>query len=262
MVALHGHGMTSKYFAGPADPALSLLELGATLGFTVWAPDRPGYGTARDADPAWFPMLPQSELLAAAIDLFAERQSIGTGCMLLGHSFGFKLAIAIAAAPPKTRLLGVEGSGTGVMYGFDPGHGPPRSQSGDVGPAWGPAHLYPADTFERGVAPTAPVAPPPPGEAAQWIDDVHRIGPHVKVPVRFTFGEHDRLWLVSDEHFDALRSIFIASPSVTFDVQRGAGHNVSLSNAARVYHLKALAFAADCLERVRAGASGVSDPAL
>jgi hypothetical protein len=45
-------------------------------------------------------------------------------------------------------------------------------------------------------------------------------------------------------------------------VQRGAGHNVSLSNAARVYHLKALAFAADCLERARAGASGVSDPAL
>ena len=46
VVALHGHGMTARYFAGPADPELSLLEVAAALGFTVWAPDRLGYGAS------------------------------------------------------------------------------------------------------------------------------------------------------------------------------------------------------------------------
>jgi pimeloyl-ACP methyl ester carboxylesterase len=247
IVALHGHGMTSQYFAGPADRASSLLELGAAIGFTVWAPDRPGYGAAHDADPAWFPMLRQAELLAAAIDVFAEEHAVGMGCVLLGHSFGFKLAIAIAGSPPKTRLLGIEGSGTGVMYAFEPGVRPPRSDPGDVGPAWGPAHLYPAEMFERGVGPMAPIAPPPAGEAAQWVDDVRRIGPEVRVPVRFTLGDHDRLWTVSVDHFHELDAIFTASPAVSFDVQRSAGHNVSLGKTARAYHLKALAFAEDCL---------------
>jgi pimeloyl-ACP methyl ester carboxylesterase len=247
IVALHGHAMTARYFAGPADPGLSLLELAASLGFTVWAPDRVGYGSSADADPSMFPMVPQAELLAAAIDRFAESHDVGAGCLLLGHSFGLKLALTIAARPPATPVIGVDGAGTGTMYTFRPHVDPPIMLPGDVSPAWGPAHLYPSATFLPDVSPAAPVAPPPKGEALTWLDDIRRLGADIRVPVRFTFGEHDRLWVVSEEHFDAIRSTLPGAPFVAFDVQRGAGHNVSLSNTGRSYHLKAIAFAEECL---------------
>jgi pimeloyl-ACP methyl ester carboxylesterase len=248
VVALHGHGMTSRYFAGPADPALSLLELGATLGFTVWAPDRVGYGaSATVPDPSLLAMLPQADVLSAAVDRFADNHDVGAGCVLLGHSFGLKLALAIAARPPSTAVLGVDGAGTGITYAFRPGVAPPATVPGDEGPAWGPPHLYPPATFRPETLPAALVATPPENEAAEWPDDLRRLGSHIRVPVRFTFGEHDRLWVVSEEHFDAIRSALPAAPSVAFDVQRGAGHNVSLSWAGRAYHLKALAFAEECL---------------
>jgi pimeloyl-ACP methyl ester carboxylesterase len=248
VVALHGHGMTARYFAGPADPALSLLELGAALGFTVWAPDRVGYGaSATVGDPSLLAMIPQSDVLSNAVDRFANSHDVGAGCVLLGHSFGLKLSLAIAARPPSTPVIGVDGAGTGITYAFQPGVAPPSTVPGDEGPAWGPPHLYPPATFRPGTLPAAPLATPPENEGAEWPDAFRRFGPHIRVPVRFTFGEHDRLWVVSEEHFDVIRSALPAAPSVAFDVQRGAGHNVSLSWAARAYHLKALAFAEECV---------------
>ncbi|NEE43926.1 alpha/beta hydrolase, partial [Streptomyces sp. SID8455] len=44
LVALHGGGMRAGYFDSRARPGLSLLALGAQLGYTVLAVDRPGYG--------------------------------------------------------------------------------------------------------------------------------------------------------------------------------------------------------------------------
>lgn len=67
--------------------------------------------------------------------------------------------------------------------------------------------------------------------------------------MRFTFGDHERLWEVSDEHFTAIRVLMTSCPRLDFAVQEGAGHNVSLSYAARVYHLRALAFADECVRR-------------
>jgi len=43
LVALHGGTYTSKYFDTPSS---SLLELCASLGYSILALDRPGYGTA------------------------------------------------------------------------------------------------------------------------------------------------------------------------------------------------------------------------
>jgi pimeloyl-ACP methyl ester carboxylesterase len=247
VVALHGHGMTARYFAGPADPELSLLEVGAALGFTVWAPDRLGYGASAGADPASFAMFPQAEFLHAALARFAEDRPLGAGCFLLGHSFGLKLALTMAAFPGTLPLLGVDGSGSGLMYTFEPGAERPESQPGDFNVSWGPRHLYPDGTFVFGVLPVATMAPMPDAEAAEWPDDLRRFADGIRVPVRFTFADHERLWVVSEEHFSALRAVLVKCPRVEVAIQRGTGHNISLSKMARAYHAKALAFAEECI---------------
>jgi pimeloyl-ACP methyl ester carboxylesterase len=247
VVALHGHGMTARYFDGPGNPEGSLLELGPKLGFTVWAPDRVGYGASAETDPSRFAMFPQAELLSAAVDRFATHHETGAGCLLVGHSFGLKIALAMAASPPATRLLGVEGSGTGLMYTFEPGVTRPQTLPGDVNPSWGPAHLYPAEVFDPEIRPTAPMASPPPNEVVEWPEDLRGFGHRVQIPVRFTFGDHERLWVTGPEHFVALREVLPSAPRIEFDIQQASGHNVSLSWAARAYHLKSLAFAEDCM---------------
>jgi pimeloyl-ACP methyl ester carboxylesterase len=247
VLGLHGHGMTARYFAGPADRYLSLLEVGAALGFTVWAPDRLGYGASAGADPGSFAMFPQADFLHLAMARFAEDYALGAGCFLLGHSFGLKLALTMAASPGRIPVLGVDGSGSGLMYTFDPGVNRPPSQPGDVNPSWGPKDLYPPGTFTAGALPVAPTAPTPPREAAEWPDDLRRFADRIRVPVRFTFADYERLWLVSDEHFAALRKVLANCPRVEIAIQPGSGHNISLSRVARAYHLKALAFAEECI---------------
>ncbi|BDB44994.1 hypothetical protein IWGMT90018_54400 [Mycobacterium kiyosense] len=46
LLAIHGGGTSAVYFDCPGHPELSLLRLGATLGFTVVAIDRPGHGSS------------------------------------------------------------------------------------------------------------------------------------------------------------------------------------------------------------------------
>jgi hypothetical protein len=247
VVALHGHGMTARYFAGPADPHLSLLEVGAALGFTVWAPDRLGYRASAGANPALFAMLPQAEFLRMAMARFAEDQAVAARGFLLGHSFGLKLALAMAALPGSLPIAGIDGSGSGLMYTFDPGVTRPAAQPGDVNASWGPRHLYPEATFAEGVLPVARTASTPDREAAEWPGELRRLAHRIGVPVRLTFAEHERLWVVSEAHFESLRTLLSNCPRLEIEIQPGTGHNISLSRVARAYHVKALAFAEECL---------------
>jgi pimeloyl-ACP methyl ester carboxylesterase len=253
VVALHGHGMSARYFDGPADPQLSLLELGARLGFAVWAPDRPGYGASVSADSAALAMFPQAVLLASAIDVFRVAHAIRAPCFVVGHSFGLKLALAMASLPLPFPLLGIDGSGSGLRYAFEPGLTAPVAQPGDVNATWGPRHLYPDATFDRKRSPATRMAEVPAGETEQWPEVFRSFADRVGVPVRITFGDCDRLWVVEQAHFDELRSTLVASSRVEVGVQIGAGHNVSLARTARAYHLKALAFAEECLAAAHAG---------
>lgn len=246
IVALHGHGMHAGYFDHPVDPSLSLLRLAPTLGFTVWAPDRPGYGASAHLPVEAQAMAPQAELLADAIDTFAATHDAGAGVMIVGHSFGLKLALAIAATERGGRLLGIEGSSSGYRYAFDLGAGRSANRPGDKSPSWGPEHMYPPAIFTRGICPVAP-SKIPDGEAEQWPLDFEAFAARITVPVRFTFGEHERLWLHGGGERAELAAMLSSSPRVEFDLIAGAGHNVSLSYAARAYHLKALAFVEECV---------------
>jgi pimeloyl-ACP methyl ester carboxylesterase len=255
LLALPGHHMTARYFDAPAEPSLSLLTLGADLGFTVVALDRPGYGASIGLPDERLGIHAQVELLLDAMMRLLDAESAPT-CLLVGHSYGFKVALAMAASEPgPTRLLGVDGTGTGLRYSFDPGDRSGSSRlavEGDKNPSWGPERLYPPDTFRREHLPTGEM-PPVQGypEVVEWPDELAGFAHRIAVPLRFTFGEHERLWRIDPEALDELRHLFPSSPRVEVGLLAEAGHNVSLGWSARAYHLGVLAFAEECLAALR-----------
>lgn len=245
VVAVHGGGMTAGYFDGTAHPDQSLLLLGASLGYTVLAVDRPGYGQSAAVLPDGQTLAEQTGLLRAALADFASRYPTGAGLFLLAHSFGGKLALCTAADPGETpRLLGLDISGCGHRYAAVPAA---NGDGKDTRRHWGPLSLYPPDTFRFCATVVAPMPLREASELGRWPELFPDVAPRVRVPVRLTFAEHERWWHHGEEDLADLRARLSAAPRVQIDRQPDAGHNISLGWAARAYHLRALAFLEDCL---------------
>ncbi|MFJ8697080.1 alpha/beta hydrolase [Streptomyces roseolilacinus] len=262
VLALHGGGTTAGYFDGRAHPSVSLLALGARLGFTVLALDRPGYGASAPHLPDGADRTEQADLIRAAFADFAARHALGDGVLLLGHSFGGQVALTAAARGLHERLVGLDVSGCGHRHASDQvpegcrpsGPGEPRSP-------WGPPSLYPPGTFAAGVD---LMCDPPAVEAAQaarWPRDFPAVAARTTVPVRLTFAEHEASWRHDAEALAQLSAHFTAAERVQVVRQPAAGHHISLGWAAAAYHRRALAFFEDLLCRApRAGAAGVPAP--
>src|SRR5579884_3781524 len=114
LVALHGGTYSSKYFdTAPS----SLLDFCASLGYSILALDRPGYGTATSVpqDQLSFdgqvPILRQA--LAKVWDDYGQQSA---GMFLIGHSIGGMIALLLAAENPHERLLGLNMTGSGAIY--------------------------------------------------------------------------------------------------------------------------------------------------
>ncbi|MEV5428162.1 alpha/beta hydrolase [Streptomyces sp. NPDC052701] len=251
IVALHGGGMNAGYFDGQAHPDVSLLTLGARSGYTVLALDRPGYGASADRFPRGQRLTAQAATVRAAAAAFVARHAPGARTLLLGHSFGAKVAFAVAADWGTRGLLGVDVSGCGRRLAVHPG-----LVGGEAGVSlrrlnWGPLGLYPLQTFQMSQTVVAPVPAHEIGTVADWRRLSAVILPHVRVPVRLTFAEHEAWWRHDDEEIADLTARLSAAPRVVVDRLPHAGHNVSLGWTARAYHLKVLAFAEECLVRAR-----------
>ncbi|MEU3554304.1 alpha/beta hydrolase [Streptomyces fragilis] len=262
VVALHGGGMSAGYFDGPAHPDLSLLRLGAELGYTVLAVDRPGYGHSAAALPEGQSLAEQATTLNHLLRDFAAHHDIGAGYFLLAHSYGGKLALTAAAAADPSRLLGLDISGCGHRYAT-----PPRRSSargGDWKRNWGPLSLYPPGTFRASTELVRPMPAREWTEAARWPEVFPTVAAGVRVPVRFTFAEHEYWWRHDDEAVADLVA-HLAPAHTVVDRAARAGHNISLGWAARAYHLKALAFLESCLlpgtDGIRPDAARVPEPA-
>ncbi|MEU9299996.1 alpha/beta fold hydrolase [Streptomyces sp. NPDC048269] len=247
VVAVHGAGMNAGYFDGQALPELSLLTLGARLGYTVLAVDRPGYGQSAAALPEGQTVTEQAATLAAAVRDFAARQPTGAGLFLLAHSFGGKVALLTAADHAAPDLLGLEISGCGHRYAPDAFTGEGASRGGRR--SWGPLRLYPPNTFATCSSIVGPVPAREQADIVRWPEVFGDAAGRVRVPVRFTFAEHEPWWRYDREALAELRSRLTAAPSVHVDRQPDAGHNISLGYAARPYHLRCLGFFEDCLVR-------------
>ncbi|MFF4831582.1 alpha/beta hydrolase family protein [Streptomyces sp. NPDC001315] len=247
VVAVHGGGMRAGYFHSGARPGMSLLALGAELGYTVLALDRPGYGLSADRFPQGQTLAEQSVTLNAALSRFADRNPIGEGFFLVAHSYGGKLALSTAEQRSDAHdLLGLDISGLGHRYADDVRQFPGPGRRGDWQRHWGALRFYPPDAFRLAQSLLAPVPARESREAAEWPVRYPGIAARVRVPVRLTFAEQERWWRHDDAAVSELTG-FLAAPHVRVDRQPGAGHNISLGWAARTYHLRALAFLEECL---------------
>ena len=263
VLALHGGGMTAAYFHGRAHPDLSLLRLGRSLGFTVLALDRPGYGRSSASLPRGQLLSEQADTVYGALDDFAARHATGAGVFVVGHSYGLKLGLFLAAHPRGKELLGLDGSGSAYRYqpALDPGAAETElTADGSVASYasrsprelfWGSESLYPPGTFTRGMRPIASVPEIESDESARWPDSLPGVAAEVRVPFQFSVAEHEQWWLVTDAHLAEYQALFTATAHLVVRRQPAAGHNISLGWAARSYHLNALAFAEQCLLRRR-----------
>ena len=254
VLALPGNAMLGPYFDGPVDPDSSLLALGVGRGFTVWALDRPGYGASAGAPDERVDLFGQVDLVHRALDRFGDDHAVGAGVFVVAHSYGLKLGLAMAADARGARIIGIDGVGTGYRFRYEHVRGRDDAIRNDRGAPWGPEHFYPDGTFDRGRLPLGePPATQGAAESREWPGVLETIAPRITAPVRFTFGDHERMWPIDDESLRELRALFTASPRVETSIQPDAGHNVSLSHAARVYHERALDHAAKCVSDAHGG---------
>ena len=256
ILALHGGAAMSAYFDNPDRPRSSLLRLGAALGFTVIAIDRPGYGTSSPYASQLESHDRRAELVYAAADRLLGADSPGAGLFLLGHSAGCPLVIRMAATRHRPDLLGLEIAGSGLhhhsyMLGFmderrrDPSP-PPRPGRSLYELLWKPPGLYPSDVV--GGARFASATPD--YEAAvgeQWPTDFPELAARVSVPVHYSLGEHERVWQTGPEALAEIAALFTASPHVELLELANSGHNLSVGRTATAYHLRILSFVEECV---------------
>lgn len=247
VVALHGGGLTAGYFDGQAHPDLSLLTLGARLGFTVLALDRPGYGLSAALLPDGQTLAEQAATVGSAMADFAGRHATGAGILLLGHSFGGKLALRLAAQDAVPSLLALDVSGCGHRFAVAPKSALQGPGIRQVRLNWGPLSLYPPGTFRAGEDLVAAVPRREAQDATDWPRTCDMLLPRIRVPVRLTFAEHEAWWRQTDDDLADLAARLTAAPRVRVERLPDAGHNISLGRAARAYHLRVLAFLEETL---------------
>ncbi|WP_369250089.1 alpha/beta hydrolase [Streptomyces sp. R41] len=248
VIAVHGSGMSAGYFDGQAHPDLSLLTLGARLGFTVLSLDRPGYGHSATQLPDGQPLAEQSVTLHAALAEFAHRHEVGAGFFLLAHSFGGKVVLTAAADDVDAPLIGLDVSGCGHRYAVEPDRLPEPHSRAAWGFSWGAFGLYPPNTFLSSRSVVAPTPSWERREVPTWPDVLPDVARRIRAPVRFTFAEHERWWR-HDQQAVAELSGMLTGSRVRVDRHPDAGHNISLGWAARSYHLRAFGFLEECLAR-------------
>ena len=242
LYALHGGGLHGGYWDCARDPSLSLLQLGASLGFRVVAPDRPGYGANHEPWPAGLAAADEAALHAATI----RRHWGDDPVVLVGQSAGAIVSVHAAARFGWPGLIGLDYSGVGIRLNAET-----ATTGGSRAAFWGPDELYPSGTFESGGRPLATVVPPDGDSAREWADVFPDLAARVRVPVRVTFVERERWWDDGAGILPTVAAAYTGSPKVETDVQPNGGHNLSLGFGARPYHLRVLAFAEACLQRRR-----------
>ena len=256
ILALHGGAAMSAYFDNPDRPRSSLLRIGAALGFTVIALDRPGYGSSSAYAAQFASHERRTELVYATLDELLGAGSRGAGVFLLGHSAGCPLVVRMAADPRGEELLGMELAGSGLrhheyMQGFieerqrDPSP-PARSGRGLYELLWKPPNLYPPD-----VVGGARFASATPGYEAMvgedWFAAFPKLAARIRVPVHYSLGDHERVWQTGPEAMAEVAALFTASPRVDVLELAESGHNLSVGRTAMAYHLRILSFVEECV---------------
>jgi pimeloyl-ACP methyl ester carboxylesterase len=253
IVALHGGASTAAYFDCPGHPRSSLLRLGAQLGFTTIALDRPGYGSSAPYPDAVERPEQRVALAYGAVDAMLGDRPRGAGLFVVAHSNGCELAVRMATdARVETGLLGLELAGTGLRYQDAAleilrDAGPTRRPPGLRQLLWEPAHLYPSEVL-TGITNSSTGAPYEGAMVRDWpARDFPALAAQVRVPVRFSHAEYERVWCSDSEALARIADAFTDAPRFLTAEQATAGHNLSLGLTASAYHLKVLSFVEECV---------------
>ncbi|WP_424184792.1 alpha/beta hydrolase family protein [Actinokineospora sp. G85] len=251
VLALHGAGMSAGYFDGRAAPGVSFCSLAVERGYRVVAVDRPGYGGSAVGVPLGQPLAEQAATVRRALRDLGARVDTGAGVLLLGHSFGGKVALAVAAAEPG--LLGADIGGCGHRYAENAAALDGSARMTRRG--WGPLRLYPPGTFQASESIVGPVPALELREAHRWPAMFDALTARIRIPLRFTFGTHECWWRHDPAALAELRTRAARSPLVLTGHQPDAGHNLSLGHSAADYHRRVLDFLETCVDRKTANAS-------
>ncbi|TFV59763.1 alpha/beta fold hydrolase [Mycobacterium sp. PS03-16] len=252
IVALHGGASTAAYFDCPGHPRLSLLRLAALTGFTVIALDRPGYGSSAPYPEALEDPDQRVALAYGAVDKILGESPRGAGLFIVAHSNGCELALRMAADGRGADLVGLELAGTGLRYQDSAldilqAASPSRRPPGLRGLLWEPAELYPPEVL-GGITNSSTGAPYEAAMVRDWpARDFPDLAGRVRVPVRFTHAEHERVWCSDDEALEQIAAVFGAAPRFVVAEQLAAGHNLSVGRTAAAYHLGVLSFVEECV---------------
>lgn len=253
IVALHGGATTAAYFDCPGHPGLSLLRSAPDHGFTVLALDRPGFGSSALYGDEFDSTPRRIEMTYHAVDAILGPRDRGAGVFVLAHSNGSELALRMAADDRGRDLLGLEFSGTG-LHQQDAAAAVLATASRENIPTglrellWEPADLYPPGVSRSVRIRGGPVSPGYEGDlVSNWRRDLPDLAARIGIPVRYTLGEHERVWATGPSAVAEVADLFTASPRFVANDQRDAGHNLSLGHSAPDYHRGVYEFADECI---------------
>jgi len=255
IVALHGGATTAAYFHPPGHPELSLPRLAAAAGFTVLALDRPGFGASGAFAGEFDDTARRVDMVYRAVDAILADRDRGAGVFLLAHSNGSELALRMAGEHPRgAELLGIEISGTGVEQqpgarAILAGASAERIPTGLRELLWEPAELYPDGVATAVRITGGPISPGYEAElVSTWVATFPRLAGAVRVPVRYTLGEHERVWRNDDSAMAEVAGLFGNAPRVAVELRPGSGHNLSLGHSAGDYHRSVLSHVQECIQ--------------
>lgn len=255
LVALHGGTYSSKYF----DTAPSwLLDFCASLGYSILALDRPGYGAATSVPPDRLSFNGQVPILRQALaeiwDTYGQQSA---GMFLIGHSIGGMIALLLAAEQPHERLLGLNMTGSGALYQtqtsaafatlMNDAPAVVMDQSIKVAVMYGPPWSYPEELAKLDPERDVPCPMPEFVEAQKWGTRLPQVAGNVRVPVQFIVPQYDGIWRADPEALRPVAGMFSAAPFVDVGMQRMAGHSAELHTLARAFYMKILAFVEECI---------------
>ncbi len=255
LVAVHGGTYSSKYF----DTAPSrLLDFCASLGYSILALDRPGYGTATSVPQDQLSFDDQVPILQQALaEIWEGYGQQSAGMFLIGHSIGGMISLLLAAENPHERLLGLNMTGSGAIYqtrtsaafamlmNDDPTV--VMDQSIKVAVMYGPPWTYPEELAELDPERDVPCPMPEFREAQKWGARLPQVAANVRVPVQFIVPEYDGIWRGDPEALSHVAEMFTAAPFVDVGMQRMMGHSAELHTLARAFYMKILAFVEECI---------------
>ena len=255
LVALHGGTYTSKYFD---TPSTSLLQFVASLGYSILALDRPGYGTATSVPFDQLSFDGQVPILRQAlVEIWQSYGQQSAGMFLIGHSIGGMIALLLAAEKPNEHLLGVNMTGAGGLYNDQTKVAFASLVSNEptvmmdikvkLMAMYGPQWSYPAEQAQYDPQRDVRTAAIELGEAQLWSARMPGVAAQVRVPVQFIVPEYDHVWRPDAEALGPVPAMFSAAPFVDVGVQRLAGHSVELHTMARAFYMKILSFVEECI---------------